>query len=111
MELHDILRVCLLALSTRYPAHSIDVHAFLLSTFAGEREGWQAEEVIRWLEALDPTLLERPATLRIDASICAIYLPEYSQQEPAFHLHCRGQIPACHTHEVARKSEQLQAIR
>lgn len=93
MYLHDILRVCLLAVASRYPVHSIDVEAFLLGKFAGEREGWRAEELVRWLETLDPALLEQRATLLINGCTCAIYLPEYSQEEPAFRLHCRGQIP------------------
>lgn len=94
MELNDILRVCLLALDSRYPIHSINVHASLLKTFAGEREGWRAEEIIRWLEEIDPALLEQPATLHIDASTSAIYVPASVQQEPAFYLHCQGHIPA-----------------
>ncbi|HLI89402.1 MAG TPA: universal stress protein [Ktedonobacteraceae bacterium] len=104
--LHDILRVCLLAVANRYPEHSIDVEAVLLNRFSGERKGWRAEELIRWLEALDPALLEQGATLLIDENTCGIYLPEYSQEEPAFHLHCRGRIPVPREHDTVLQGER-----
>lgn len=110
MYLNDILRVCLLALESRYPVHSLNVHASLLKTFAGEREGWSAEEIMRWLEEVDPALLEQPAILHIDASTSAIFVPTYLQQEPAFYLHCQGHIPACHPHQVEYESKLLPAI-
>jgi hypothetical protein len=104
MCLHDILRVCLLALASRYPTHSIDVNETLLESFAGEGEGWTAEEMIRRLEAMHPDLLEQRASLLIEETICAIYLPEYSLTEPTFHLHCRGRIPEVHKHTQREKT-------
>src|SRR5437588_10060414 len=98
MQLNDILQMCLLALDSRYPRHRVDINEAVLEIYDVETQkwiemrGWTAHEIIAILKKAAPALLRSPAYLLIDASNSAIYLPEYSRKEPAFHFRCCGII-------------------
>lgn len=105
MRLNDILRICLLSLDSRYPSHTVDFNEAVLRRYDVDRQGWTAREILAWLEKADPDLLWTPAYLLIDASNSAIYLPQYSQQEPAFHIHCRDLIPERRDHTITKQAK------
>ncbi|HTD20362.1 MAG TPA: hypothetical protein VK667_12625 [Ktedonobacteraceae bacterium] len=98
MQLNDILQICLLALDSRFPRHKVDINEAVLEIYDVETQkwieirGWTADKTIAILKKAAPALLRSPAYLLIDASNSAIYLPEYSRKEPAFHLRCCGII-------------------
>jgi hypothetical protein len=94
MYLNDILRICLLALHSRFPRQKVDINEAVLEIYDVEslkwieKRGWPVGEIITILEKAAPELLRSPAHLVIDGCNSAIYLPEYSRSEPAFNLHC-----------------------
>lgn len=98
MYLNDTLQVCLLALDSRYPRYKLDINVAVLQIYDVEKQiwikthGWKVHSIIRTLEKVAPTLLRSPAYLLMDACNRAIYLPEYSLREPAFHVDCCGPI-------------------
>jgi hypothetical protein len=93
MYLHDNLQICLLALASRYPDHIIDINEAVLGRQTFEAQGWTADEIIELFENQAPHLLHKKARMMIDQCRCAIHLPEYSEELPAFLLHCRGKLP------------------
>ncbi|MBA2680048.1 MAG: hypothetical protein H0U76_16830 [Ktedonobacteraceae bacterium] len=94
MQLEDRLKICLLALESRYPEHVIDVNRELLALSGAGDSGWSASEVVEYLERTNATMLTRMARLIIDPQCSEIYL--LGQSEPAFVVHCRGKIPSRH---------------
>ncbi|GHO94608.1 hypothetical protein KSF_046560 [Reticulibacter mediterranei] len=98
MYLNDILQVCLLALDSRYPRHKVDINEAVLKRYNVKlqsgitTQGCTVSRIIEIFEKIAPTLLRSPAYLLIDASDCAIYLLEYSGEEPAFYIDCCGTI-------------------
>jgi hypothetical protein len=93
MYLNDNLQICLLAVEGRYPKHTIDLDYEVMTMPDVDLTGWTAQELIRFLDATAPHLLQTPAHLNIDECNCEIYLPTLSEKQPAFHIHCRGKIP------------------
>jgi hypothetical protein len=96
MRLDDKLQVCLLSLASRYPVHTMDFNEGVITIPGIETRGWTALEMIEALDFYAPQLLQAPAFLVIDECNCEIFLPIYSQDRPAIHIHCRGKIPAPH---------------
>lgn len=94
MHLSDNLQICLLALESRYPDHSIDFtpQSMNLPPSIIPR-GWRVSEVIELLEAESPQLLQSPAILHIDPDRCMIYLSTDGEGEPTFTVHCQGKLP------------------
>jgi hypothetical protein len=96
MDLSDTLRICLLAVESRYPHEKVDINDAVLEIYDTEvrcwikKGGWIVEDIIAILERAAPELLRSPAQVVVDGCNSAIYLPEYSLREPAFHLHCDG---------------------
>src|SRR5437763_8402341 len=103
MRLNDILRVCLLSLASRYPIHTVDFDDNVIDTPEIETRGWTAQEMIEFLDSCAPDLLQAPALLLVDECNCEIFLPMYSEDQPAIHIHCRGKIPAPHGHVVEKR--------
>lgn len=90
LKLHEPLRICLLALISRYPDCLIAMNQELLD-LAGSWQGVQtAQGVLQELEAHTPELLDAPACLLIDdqQAQSALYLLDRSRQNPAFFLYC-----------------------
>ncbi|HZO75005.1 MAG TPA: hypothetical protein VFB60_22550 [Ktedonobacteraceae bacterium] len=103
MQLHDTLQVCLLALASRYPEHTVDINEIVLGHQKWGAEGWTSEGIIDLFEKTCPVLLQEMARLFIDIQRCEIYLPKYAERVPAFLIHCRGKIPCCQGDVTARK--------
>jgi hypothetical protein len=104
MYLHDVLQICLLALASRYPDHTLDMNETLPDfqcSFGAE--GWTALDMIEMLESTRPELLQRPAYLIIDTQKSEIYVSELSLHIPALMIHCRGKIPCCQGNVATRQ--------
>ncbi len=99
MYLDDKLQICLLAVEGRYPKHTIDLDHEIIAMPDIEPAGWTAQELITLLNSSAPHMLQTSAHLNIDECHCEIYLPTLSEEKPAFHIHCRGKIPAHHLKE------------
>ena len=93
MQLEDRLKICLLALESRYPEHVIDVNQELLPLLGVSNSGWSASEIIEYVEQRNPTILSEMARLVVDPQRREIYLVERSETAPAFVVHCRLQYP------------------
>jgi hypothetical protein len=93
MFLHDNLRICLLALASRYPTNLIESNGAILSDHTFCPGCRTALDTLKWLQRADPALLEERATLIINAQKCEIFLPNYNEQRPAYWIHCRGRLP------------------
>ncbi len=94
MELEDNLRVCLRALESRYPFHVIDINEFVLGHRHCGAECWSSSDMIDYLQAVEPDLLDTLAHLVVDIPHCAIYLPQKTgTKAPAFIVHCLGRVP------------------
>ena len=94
MQLEDRLKICLLALESRYPEHDVDVNQELLALSGDSAQGWTAGEIIGYLEQTNPTILHKMARLVIDLQCSEIYLIEQPEAAPTFIVHCRGKIPS-----------------
>lgn len=94
MQLEDRLKICLLALESRYPEHVVDVNQEFLALSNDSARGWSAGEIIGYLEQTNPALLYKMARLVIDLQCSEIYLLEKPEEVPAFIVHCRGKIPS-----------------
>jgi len=70
-----------------------------------ETRGWTAQEMLEFLYAYAPELLQAPACLLVDDCNCEIFLPMYSEDRAAIHIHCRGKIPAPHRHLVEKRQK------
>ena len=93
MQLEDRLKICLLALESRYPEHVINVNQELLAIAGDSARGWLVSEIIGYLEQTNSAVLHKMARLVIDPQCSEIYLIEQSEAMPAFIVHCRGKIP------------------
>lgn len=105
MRLNDILRICLLSVASRYPVHTVDFDDYVVDLPATETKGWTAQEMIEFLDIYAPELLQASAILVVDECNCEIFLPMYSEDQPAIHVHCRGKIPAPHEHMADMRKE------
>ena len=105
MRLNDILRVCLLSLASRYPIHTVDFDDNVIDLPELETRGWTAQEMIEFLDSYAPDLLQAPALLLVDECNAEIFLPMYSEDQPAMYIHCRGKIPAPHRHLVEKRQK------
>jgi hypothetical protein len=105
MYLTDRLQICLLALSSRYPEHVVDINEAVLGSQSLGAEGWSSLGLIELLECTQSELLQTIAYMVIDTQKCEIYLPEYATQMPAFFIHCRGKIPCCKGNVITRQED------
>jgi hypothetical protein len=98
MYLHDKLRICLLALASRYPENLVESNTAILSGQAFCPGCRTVPDVLAWLQRAEPALLEEMASLVIDEQKCEIYLPDRHGQQPAYWIHCRGKMPLPREH-------------
>ena len=103
MELYDTLQVCLLALASRYPDHVVDMNEDILGPQELGSTGWIALDMIEHLESTRTKLLEAMARLAVTPQKSEIYLLDYSQELPAFTIHCRGKIPCSQGNAETRR--------
>lgn len=90
MYLHDRFRICLLALESRYPFHRLMFNPSLPGLDLPIQRRQTSPELRAFLAQHASSLLEKMAILRIDEQTAAIYLPEYSIEEPVCTLSYRG---------------------
>lgn len=93
MKLIDKLRICLLALESRYPGHVVDINPTVLGVQHTGAVCWPAQDIVEYLELAAPHLLNETASLVIDIQRSEIFLLERSEESPAFIVHCRGRVP------------------
>lgn len=94
MQLEDRLKICLLAVESRYPDHVMDINEAILGSQEQDSTGWCTQDIIDYLELVAPELLFAMARLIINIQKSEIYLLDYSEEQPAFLIHCRGKIPS-----------------
>ena len=91
MQLNECLSICLVALASRYPRHTVvDPDGWILGP---HHTRWTALGLIDHLRIRRPDLLEAQARLILDGQQCAIYLLDVSLERPALQIHCRGRVP------------------
>lgn len=93
MQLEDRLRICLLALESRYPDHVVSINTKLLGIQHTGAYCWPAGEMLEYLEQAAPELLDEMARLVVDVQRSDIYLTTCSREIPALTVHCQGRIP------------------
>jgi hypothetical protein len=103
MELHQILKLCLLALDSRYPTCVVEINETLLGHPSYWREACVPSEMLAILRLHAPQLLLAPACLVIDSGQSAIYLVERSEREPAFLVYCGGCTPSQREKQLAMR--------
>jgi hypothetical protein len=103
MELYDTLQICLLALASRYPNHVVDINETILGRQELGAAGWLAFDMIEHLAAARPKLLGAMAHMVVDPQKSEIYLLDYTEEQPAFIVHCRGKIPCCQGNAAKRR--------
>lgn len=90
MKLHEMLKICLLALESRYPECVVEVNENLLGHPGFWGEACVPTEMLELLRLKAPQLLLAPACLVIEPGQSAIYLVERSEEDPAFEVYCGG---------------------
>ncbi len=90
--LNESLQICLLALASRYPVHSIEVRDAAFETQGTRAKAWDALKLLVWLQGAAPELLQAPARMEIGIQKSEIYLLEHSQELPALTIHCQGNV-------------------
>ena len=100
MQLNECLRICLLALASRHPQHAIDIDEKVIDPQSFKAAGWTVLELIEQLQGCRPDLLEAQARLVLNAQQCTIYLVNLSEEQPVFHIHCRGRVHSPTTGEL-----------
>ncbi|HZR40568.1 MAG TPA: hypothetical protein VFB12_10655 [Ktedonobacteraceae bacterium] len=93
MQLNERLQICLLAVAHRYPHHTIDINETIFELRGKRAEGWNSLALIEQFQRTQPALLQAPARLIVNDQKSVISLTEYSEDTPAFSIHCRGRIP------------------
>lgn len=94
MQLNAKLKICLLAVASRYPKSVIDIDKMVLGRHVCQIQAYAPELVIEWLQVYAPQLLQSPAYLVIDLQQSVVYLLELSRDTPAFWIYCDGCSPA-----------------
>jgi hypothetical protein len=111
LRLTETLQICLLALTSRYPHHLVDINEAVLGPQRLGAEGWRATDLIEWLQDTSPQLLQAMARLEVTTQRRGIYLLERSEETPAFWLHCGEageKMPASQGNMTARQAAQRQ---
>jgi len=102
MELHEMLKLCLLALDSRFPESVVEVNETLLGHQSFWGEACPPTAMLEVLRLHAPELLLAPAFLVIDQGQSAIYLDERLEREPAFWVYCGGCIPSQRAKQLTR---------
>lgn len=90
MQLNELLKICLLALASRYPDSTVDINEAVLGKQSYWSEACSPLRLIELLQINAPEVLIAPASLVIDAQESEIYLIERSEEIPAFWIYCEG---------------------
>ena|SRR5438552_13005493 len=91
MEFDQILKICLMALASRYPESAVEINEEVLGHQSFWTDGCTPAEAIELLQANVPEILDTPAHLvQRTGEGCTIYLVERSRETPAFRCIVRG---------------------
>src|SRR5258708_24101011 len=93
MRLDDLLHICLLAVADSFTECCVDINEELLGPQAFASKGHGPLDLIAHLHNTKPQLLRVEAHMMIDGQKSEIYLSAYSNEIPAFWIHCRGKMP------------------
>lgn len=104
MDFNEILKICLLAVASRYPESVVDVNEILLGHHNFWTDACPPLQLLELLQIRAPELLRAPARLVMNQHESVIYLVEQSQETPAFWIYCGGRTPS------QRRERQLQAV-
>jgi hypothetical protein len=102
MKLYEVLKLCLLALDSRYPESVMEINETVLGHQRSWIEACTPVEMLEVLQEYAPQLLYMPACLVIDAEQSAIYLVEQSEEVPAFWVYCGGCSPSQRVKQLQR---------
>lgn len=94
MKLHEILKICLLALASRYPESVVEINEAVCSRQSFWAEACTPLRLLELLQGNAPELLQAPACVEVDAAESVIYLVEKSEETPAFWIYCGGCTPS-----------------
>ena len=111
LQLTEKLQICLLALASRFPHHSITINEAILGPQTLGAEGWKAVDLIELLEKTSPQLLQTKARLEVNSQRKGIYLQERSEEVPAFWVYCGEmgeKLPPARDDMAPRQVDQAQ---
>ncbi len=109
MKLHENLRICLLAIASRYPESMLDINEEVLRPQSLQTQQCTPVELMERLQSHAPQLLQTPAQLVLDVQESAIHLVEQSQQTPAFWLRYRERTQEEEIASLRRENAALKA--
>jgi hypothetical protein len=104
MKLNEIVKICLLALASRYPESVVEINEAVFGHQSFWTEACTPIHLLELLQTNVPQLLYAPACLVLDAQKSAIYLVEQSQDTPAFWVYRGGYTPT-------QRAKHQQAVR
>ncbi|GAC1636649.1 MAG: hypothetical protein PVS3B3_34370 [Ktedonobacteraceae bacterium] len=109
MRLNENMQICLLALHSRYPEHTLDINENILGPQSLGADGWKALDIIELLQHTQPEILQAKALLMLDQHReCSIYLVKQSEETPALFIRWQGkQSPYQGDMSVRREKMQL----
>ena len=110
MELHEMLKLCLLALDSRIPESYVEVNGTLLGYPGFQAEACSSTAMLEVLRLYAPELLLTPACLVIDQGQNAIYLDEWSEREPAFWVYCEECTPSQRAKQEIQLARTAKAV-
>ncbi len=90
MYLNDLLKICLLAVESRYPTSVIEVNKAVLGHLRFLVEPCSPHQALEVLRVQAPQLLEEDAYLVMDTQSSDIYLVNQSQDQPALWVYRGG---------------------
>lgn len=93
MQLNERLQICLLALASRHPQHTIDLDTNIPALSSLPTKGWTSSTLIDQLQRLAPDLLQASARLIIDVQRCEIVLLDDSIERLLCCIHCSQRVP------------------
>lgn len=103
MQLNEMLKICLLALASRYPHCVVDLNEAVLGHQSYWSNACSPASLIDLLQINAPQILNAPASMMIDAQHSEIYLVEQSEEMPAFWIYCEGYTPS-------QREKQMQGV-
>jgi hypothetical protein len=92
MKLHENLRLCLLALASRFPDDIVEIDEAILDLHIYAPDGFTPQDMIEVLYRINPQLLQTEACLVMNAQESTIYLPDCSERMPAFWIHSPASV-------------------
>ena len=109
MKLNENLRLCLLALASRYPTSTMEINEEVTGLRSPKIGECTPSGLLELLQSNAPQMLYAPAQLMVDAQESVIYLVEQSKQVPAFWIHCRERTQEEASASLRRENTALKA--